>query len=113
MRNGCQKCKFIIVCVFAILLSSCVATYTSTRYSNADIHIGESKNSIIRKYGAPYSEELLYDNNNILTEIIRYKEPMAYGYTLETFFYFQDSILVKKLQVDNSPSEVILKESKK
>ena len=102
-----------IACIAAIALSTgCVGTLYSTKYStkfsNSDIRLGESKSSILLKYGQPYSQEMLQEDGKT-TEILCYKESMAYGNTLKTYFYFQDSLLVKKTQVDTAPSEVTLR----
>lgn len=80
-----------------------------TKYENKEIQIGESKESILRKFGRPYSEDLINEDGK-LTEIFCYKESMPYGYFLVTYFYFQNNKLIKKTQKDYSPSDVILKE---
>lgn len=109
IKNGFLGSKFFLLSIVATIMMSCGAMYY-TKYENKEIQIGESKESILRKFGRPYSEDLLYEDGK-LTEILCYKESMPYGYTLNTYFFFQNNTLIKKTQRDNSPSEVILKET--
>ena len=105
--SGCFNYRCLFFCI--LIVSSGCSSYYATIYSNTEIRLGESKESIIEKYGQPYSEDLLSDNNEP-TEIFCYKETMAYGYILKTYFYFQNNRLIKKIQKEENPTNVILKE---
>lgn len=96
--------------LLALLMTGCGGLY-HTRYPNSNIRLGESKHSIIEKYGRPYSEELLSEHG-VQTEILTYKEGMAYGYRLKTSFYFQNDVLVKKIQSEENPSKVVVCDEK-
>lgn len=99
--------KKILTALFAsLLLVSCGGLY-HTSYTNSDVRLGESKESIVAKYGQPYSEELLSEGGK-QTEILCYREHMAYGHMLKTYFHFQDGVLVKKTQSDESPSKIVV-----
>ena len=39
---------------------------------------------------------------------MQYKELMAYGYVLNTYFYFEDGKFLKKIQKEERPSEVVV-----
>lgn len=90
-----------------LLCASCgsltkVGTYGATGYSNDDIRLGSSKQVIIEKYGEPYTQEIESVDGKTV-ETIGYKERMYYGYSINTWFVFEDGKLVRKLQSEDSP----------
>ena len=80
-----------------------------TRYVNADISIGMTKEVVVSKYGRPYSEEMFIDEDELM-EILSYKEILAYGSMLKTSFFFRDGRLIRKTQEEIQSPEVIVKE---
>ena len=112
-KPGYRNYNFTALCVIVAVVVFCsCSTLYYTKYSNTDICIGASKTAIIERYGQPYAEELFKQEGKVI-EILCYKELMAYGYMLKTYFHFEDNILVKKTQEDCPPSKVVLKESSK
>ena len=105
--------KSLIAAAVAVLcLTSCSTSffygngnyseYGETAYSNEDVNIGDSKQSVLEKYGRPYTQELeLVDGKTV--ETLGYKESMHYGYKVNTFFVFEDGKLVKKIQTEEKP----------
>lgn len=103
-------CSMLIAGCFicASLLESC-ASYYHTKYVNADVNIGMTKDALVAKYGQPYSEEMSEDEGT-LTEVLSYKETWVDGHELKTRFYFRDGRLVRKTQDEIQPSKVVVKE---
>ena len=95
--------KYLIISFTVFCIVGCGAGhYGSTRYKNDDISLGDSKESIIQKYGKPYSQEIeLVDGKTI--ETIGYKERMRYDYKINTYFVFEDGCLVRKVQSEQRP----------
>ena len=91
-----------------LLLGGCRSLY-HTRYVNADISIGMTKEVVVSKYGRPYSEEMFIDEDELM-EILSYKEILAYGSMLKTSFFFRDGRLIRKTQEEIQSPEVIVKE---
>ena len=97
----------MIVPVLAVLcLTSCGSAYYShfgeTVFSNEEIKIGDTKESIIKRYGKPYTQEMELVDGKVV-ETLGYKESMLYGYNINTYFVFEDGKLVKKLQSEEKP----------
>lgn len=105
---GIRYYKCIISIAIVILISSCKSLYY-TRFVNDNISIGTTKELIIKTYGKPYSENIEYNDGKKL-EIVQYKELMAYGYVLNTYFYFEDGKFLKKIQKEERPSEVVVEQ---
>ena len=102
-----KKVNIFILSFAALCLTSCGVAlssshYGSTDFSNEDIRLGETKESIISKYGKPYIQELEKVDGKTV-ETIGYKEHMYYGYSINTFFIFEDGKLVKKVQDEEKP----------
>ena len=98
--------SWIVAALVVLCLTSCGSAYYSrfgeTAFSNEEIRIGDTKESIIKRYGKPYSQEMeLVDGKTV--ETLGYKESMLYGYKINTFFVFEDGKLVKKLQSEEKP----------
>ena len=106
-----RRKNLIAAAVAVLCLTSCSAIfygsgnyseYGETFYSNDDVKIGDSKRSILEKYGKPYTQELeLVDGKTV--ETLGYKESMRYGYRVNTFFVFEDGKLIKKIQTEEKP----------
>lgn len=104
--NGVVKIIFLSAAI--VLLGGCGALY-GTKYSNDKISLGDSRKSVVHKFGRPYSSDLMSEDGKEL-EVLCYKEQMPYGYMLNTYFYFSDGRLVKKIQVDEKPSTVVVED---
>ena len=103
-----KKVTITILSFVTLCLTSCgvgaifTSDYGATDFSNEDIRLGETKEVIIRKYGKPYTQELeMVDGKTF--ETIGYKERMNFGYSINTFFIFEDGKLVKKIQEEEKP----------
>lgn len=97
----------------SLLCASCgsltnVGTYGATEYSNDDIRLGDSKQTIIEKYGAPYTQEIENVDGKTV-ETIGYKERMYMGYAMNTWFVFEDGKLVRKWQAEDKPNNASIK----
>ena len=101
-----KKVNLFILSFATLCFSSCGVVFSSdygaTEFSNDDIRLGATKESVIKKYGKPYTQELeMVDGKTF--ETIGYKERMHFGYSINTFFIFEDGELVKKLQEEEKP----------
>ena len=101
-----KKINIFILSFAALCITSCgvvfSADYGATEYSNDDISLGATKEAVIKKYGKPYTQELeMVDGKTF--ETIGYKEMMHFGYSINTFFFFEDGKLVKKIQDEEKP----------
>ena len=89
---------------FLLLSAAGCASLYHTKYTNEKISIGETKESVTRKFGQPYSESM-YSENGKTMEKIQYKEILAYGNVLDTWFYFENGKLIRKTQKEEKPSD--------
>ena len=84
-----KKTTITILSFVTLCLTSCGSMfsldYGATGFSNEDISLGETKESIIKKYGKPYTQELEVMDGKTL-ETIGYKESMHFGYSINTYF---------------------------
>ena len=101
-----KKTTITILSFVTLCLTSCGVVFSSdygaTEFSNEDIRLGDTRESVIKKYGKPYTQELeLVDGKTF--EIIGYKEMMHFGYSINTFFYFEEGKLIKKIQEEEKP----------
>ena len=101
-----KKVTITILSFATLCLTSCGVVFSSdygaTEFSNDDISLGVTKESVIKKYGKPYTQELeMVDGKTF--ETIGYKEMMHFGYSINTFFFFEDGKLVKKIQDEEKP----------
>lgn len=97
--------KIILLILFSAFFVGCGLYNHSTKYPNKEVTIGESKEDILKKYGKPFGESISIEDGNII-ETIYYKERVfvsAYDYILSTYFYFQNSKLIKKEQKEEEP----------
>ncbi len=85
--------------------SSCLSG--STRFSNREIQLGATKASIIEKYGIPFKENMHIENGDTI-EVLSYKEKLFINwnqYIVSTYFYFKNSELFKKEQMEERVEE--------
>lgn len=88
---------------FLLLSAAGCASLYHTKYTNEKISIGDTKESVTRKFGRPYSESM-YSENGKTMEKIQYKEILAYG-NVDTWFYFENGKLIRKTQKEEKPSD--------
>ena len=105
--------KLIALSILIILLCvSCGSyNYFTTKFSHSSLDVGDNFESIIDRFGKPYSTDCSLDKSDTL-KVLSYKEIMAHGYILKTRLYFKNSILFKIEQSEYYPSDIILKEIK-
>lgn len=106
------KIGLAALAVFLFVAGGCKVLY-ATKYTNDDVYLGISMKKVVKKYGRPYSESL-YRENGRRVDVLQYKENMPYGYMLNTYFYFEDGLLVRKDQKEECPStsNVVIKEGR-
>ncbi|MBR1706212.1 MAG: hypothetical protein IJ721_05405 [Bacteroidales bacterium] len=104
--------KAIFLTLVACCLVGCgAAHYGATRFSNEDVHLGDTKESVVKRYGKPYiQEQERVDGKTV--ETLGYKEDMNYGYKINTFFVFEDGKLVRKVQEEDAPHHPSIKVEK-
>ena len=100
-----KRTMILLLVAMLPLLSGCAifgTTFQPTKYRNDDIRLGVTKESVILRYGKPYMQELEMKDGKIV-ETIGYKEWKNGGFSVNTYFFFEDGLLVKKTQTEVRP----------
>ncbi len=96
-----MKYSISIILILSLLLSC--AGYRKTTFTLNSLRLGDSINSVTKKYGNPFKSDV-YNQNNIHLTKIYYKEPVdvsSYTYMLTTILTFKDSVLINIEQKEN------------
>lgn len=93
---------FISIILLLSLFLSC-AGYRKTIFTLYSVKLGDSIDSVTKKYGNPFKSDVYNENDIHLTKIY-YKEAVdvsIYTYMLTTVLTFKDSILINIEQKEN------------
>jgi hypothetical protein len=93
---------FISIILLLSLFLSC-AGYRKTIFTLNSVRLGDSIDSVTKRYGNPFKSDV-YSQNDIHLTKIYYKEAVdvsSYTYMLTTVLTFKDSILINIGQKEN------------
>jgi hypothetical protein len=104
-----KKMKPVYLGLLIILLvSSCALRYRTTRITADSTPLGSSKEFVVNKFGKPFKTDV-YMEDKKRVETIYYKEAVdvsVHTYILTSIFRFEDSILIKFEQKEESTPDV-------
>lgn len=106
-RSGMNKLCFLALS----LLASCAVIPTSSRFADGQLPLNIDKNSVIERYGKPFSLEVSFDKDSVLNEVVYYKEAvrvMNSPFIVTTKLDFRNGKLCKIRQFDQMVKNVAL-----
>ncbi len=105
---------FARVLLIVVLLAQLGCSARKSQFIYSSINLGVTKDEILKQYGEPFSSSIDVVGGKDTVEVFCYKELVNVSYetfVLNTYFYFENDILVKREQKsENPPSSMKVKD---
>lgn len=116
-----QKNTLLLIALSALLISCGSIFPTTSRFVAQTPHIGMDKETFVATYGAPFRQNVYYDDNNAYCEELLYRERIEHGATtyasgelrvVNSIFLFREGKLVSQFQEDDDEFQILLERDK-
>lgn len=115
--------KLLPVAALVLLVTSCAAWRSpyASRFVTDPPHLGIDKEQFVGVYGAPFRQNVFYDENNVYCEELIYREEIEHGGTtfiqgeqraVNSIFLFKDGELVSQFQEDDADYQLQLERNR-
>lgn len=105
---------FARMLLIVLLLTQLGCSARKSQFAYSSINLGVTKGEILKQYGEPFSSSIDVIGGKDTVEVFCYKELVDVSYetfVLNTYFYFENDILVKREQKsENPPSSMKVKD---